>query len=117
MAIAGIATGSKYVLRADARADLGRVQFPGSSQTQHGQARFAKQRDRDDDGQWRSRYRYLESSGTDVARQERWWPRAQVGLPAEGTIGDFIDCGDDHRQGRENKPLVKPFLDAMQKSE
>ncbi|WP_284227286.1 ABC transporter substrate-binding protein [Mycobacterium antarcticum] len=57
----------------------------------------------------------ISNLGTDVRVKDAGGPELKSAYPPEGTIG-FIDAEMISAQG-SNKPLVKPFLDAMQKSE
>jgi spermidine/putrescine-binding protein len=57
----------------------------------------------------------ISNLGTDVRVKDAGGPALKSAYPPEGTIG-FIDSEMITAKGA-NKPLVKPFLDAMQKSE
>jgi spermidine/putrescine-binding protein len=57
----------------------------------------------------------ISNLGTDVRVKDAGGPELKSAYPPEGTIG-FIDSEMITAKGA-NKPLVKPFLDAMQKSE
>ena len=57
----------------------------------------------------------ISNLGTDVRVKDAGGPELKSAYPPEGTIG-FIDAEMMSAKGT-NKPLVKPFLDAMQKSE
>jgi spermidine/putrescine-binding protein len=57
----------------------------------------------------------ISNLGTDVRVKDAGGPELKSAYPPEGTIG-FIDSEMISAKGA-NKPLVKPFLDAMQKSE
>jgi spermidine/putrescine transport system substrate-binding protein len=57
----------------------------------------------------------ISNLGTDVRVKNAGGPELKSAYPPEGTIG-FIDSEMITAKGA-NKPLVKPFLDAMQKSE
>jgi spermidine/putrescine-binding protein len=57
----------------------------------------------------------ISNLGTDVRVKDAGGPEIKSAYPPEGTIG-FIDSEMITAKGA-NKPLVKPFLDAMQKSE
>jgi spermidine/putrescine-binding protein len=57
----------------------------------------------------------ISNLGTDVRVKDAGGPELRSAYPPEGTIG-FIDAEMISAKG-SNKPLVKPFLDAMQKSE
>ena len=96
------------------RRDLVGGRLADSDQAEHGQARDAEQRDHLDDGQWRGRDR-LHQPGHRLPGEERRWPELQSAYPPEGTIG-FIDSEMITAKGK-NKALIKPFLDAMQRSE
>ena len=113
MAIAGIATGfnSPYAQTPEQISAASNFLGP-SNRTWSSSPR--RTRDRDDDGQWGSRHWHLESRHR-RARQGRRDPELKSAYPPEGTIG-FIDSEMITAKGA-NKPLVKPFLDAMQKSD
>ena len=57
----------------------------------------------------------ISNLGTDVRVKDAGGPELKSAYPPEGTIG-FIDSEMITAKGA-NKPLVKPFLDAMQQSE
>lgn len=57
----------------------------------------------------------ISNLGTDVRVKDAGGPELKSAYPPEGTIG-FIDSEMITAKGT-NKPLVKPFLDAMQQSE
>jgi spermidine/putrescine-binding protein len=57
----------------------------------------------------------ISNLGTDVRVKDAGGPELKSAYPPEGTIG-FIDSEMVTAKGT-NKPLVKPFLDAMQQSE
>ena len=102
-------------VRADRRSDLDGGRLAVIAQAEHDQARDAEQRDHLDDGQWRSRDRLHQPGHRHPRRRTRVAPSCKSAYPPEGTIG-FIDSEMITAKGN-NQALVKPFLDAMQRSE